>query len=395
MKKKSISDPKVFGASNLQFLKQKKPFDIDKIYDDIDMLIDSAMAISISHYSEEEIHDLSKLKNDLSEKPYNDFIDLNYPRFSITPHEYAWLKCHKKEKWIEYLLYRYKFKMYPISQKLANFPVHLLIESTSVCNLRCTMCFQVDKTFSGNKNFLGVMQWDMFTSAIDQAADYNCHAITLGSRGEPTLHKRFGEMLLYIHDKGLMDIKINTNATRLTERLCHDILSSEVATVTLSVDASTKESYEKIRVNGKFENVLGNIMMFNDIREKHYPNSPTSTRIAGVAVQETQSPEEMEKFWSEHVDHVAIRKEIPRWDSYGNPMFKNDSICNLLYERIYLWYDGTCNPCDFDYKSYLAIGNANSESISEIWRGDKYQELRKKHELRQRSCIVPCDRCPF
>ena len=61
------------------------------------------------------------------------------------------------------------------------------------------------------------MKWDLFTSVIDQAADHQCHAITLASRGEPTLHKRFGEMLRYIHDKKLLDVKINTNATRLDE----------------------------------------------------------------------------------------------------------------------------------------------------------------------------------
>ena len=385
----------IYGASNLQFLNSIMPSDINFIKQRIKSLLNESISNADEKVDSDYINDLELLYNDINEIVFNNFIHLNYPRFSLTPHEYHWLKCHPENEWIEYLVYRYRFKMYPIIKKLTKFPVHILIESTSICNLKCTMCFQIDKSFSKNKSFMGIMPWGLFTSIVDQAAEHNCRAITLGSRGEPTLHKRFGNMLHYIHQKGPFDIKINTNATRLSEKLCHDILTSEVATLTLSIDASTKETYEAIRKGADFDKVLKNIIMFNDIRDKHYPNSCTSTRIAGVAVKETQKPEEMEKYWSNYVDQVTIRKEIERWDSYSNPSTNKNSICNLLYERIYVWHDGICNPCDFDYKSYLALGNANEKSISEIWQGDIYNDLRLKHEELNRKCLVPCDRCPF
>lgn len=385
----------VYGASNLQFLEEKAPGDIAEVFTKARSLIDDELGAVESRRSEENQTVLQQLRADIETMNYNDFIDLDYPKFTITPHEYEWLKCHGDGQWLDYLIYRYKFKMYPSQRKLSDFPVHLLIEPTPVCNLRCIMCFQVDKSFASNKQYIGMMSWDLFTGVVDQAADHDCHAITLASRGEPTLHKRFGEMLLYIHDKGILDVKINTNATRLTEKLCHEILSADVATVTLSVDATTKETYERIRVRGKFDQVLGNIERFNKIRSNDYPNSKTTTRISGVAVQDTQSPEEMQKFWSGRVDQVSIRKEVPRWDSYGNLPYRNESICNLLYERVYVWYDGTCNPCDFDYKSYLALGDATKSSISDIWLGERYQKLREAHETGCRGKVVPCDRCPF
>ena len=385
----------IYGASNLQFLGHSDPNDIAGINKNIKLMIDKKLSGPKEPSSSEETTILQNLRSDMSNIEYKDFIDLNYPKFSMTPHEYDWLQCHAKSDWLPYLIHRYKFKMYPTQKTLTNFPVHLLIEPTPVCNLRCIMCFQIDKSFSSDRRHVGYMEWNLFKSAIDQAADHQCHAITLASRGEPTLHKRFGEMLSYIHEKGLLDVKINTNATRLDEKLCHDILSANVSTVTLSVDAADKDTYERIRVLGKFDQVVQNIELFRNIREKHYPNSTSVTRISGVAVENTQSPEQMQDFWSKYVDQVSIRQEIPRWDSYGNPQFNKNDICNLLYERIYVWYDGTCNPCDFDYKSYLQLGNANESSISDIWLGKKYQDLRFAHENNQRSCTVPCDRCPF
>ena len=386
---------RIYGASNLQFLEEEQPADVADVYQRAKRLVDAALRTSESGLSEETFSVLQTLASDIQEVNYNDFIDLDYPKFSITPHEYLWLKCHEDDRWVDYLVYRYKFKMYPSQKKLSDFPLHLLIEPTPVCNLRCIMCFQIDKTFSADKRYIGMMPWDLFTGLVDQAADHGCHAITMASRGEPTLHKRFGDMLRYTNDKGILDIKTNTNATRLTEKLCHDILSADVATVTLSVDATTKETYEKIRVRGRFDQVLKNINRFNKIRAEHYPDSKTNTRISGVAVDGTQSPEAMKSFWSDHVDQVSIRQEIPRWDSYGNLPFRQESLCKLLYERIYVWYDGTCNPCDFDYKSYLALGNAKEQPLSDIWLGEKYTSLRQAHECKRRGDVVPCDRCPF
>ena len=311
------------------------------------------------------------------------------------PQELHWIDKHDESSWIDYLVHRYKFRLFPNLQKVADFPPHLLIEPTSICNLRCVMCFQVDETFTLDKKIMGLMQWDLFTSVADQTADHGCQAITMASRGEPTLHKQFGEMLRYIHGKGFLDTKINTNATRLNEKLIHDILGSEIANVTFSVDAITAESYEKIRVRGKFEQVLANIKLFNEIRETHYSDSPTTTRISGVAVDPNQNPEEMQAFWSDLGDEVAIVPNQQRWDSYNNPRFMRTETCNILYSWMYVWWDGTCNPCDFDYKSLLQVGNANEDPLADIWKGERYSRYRELHENMRRSELNPCDRCPL
>jgi len=356
-------------------------------------LIDHELSNEGSKLSIENREVLHALRIEISDIKFSSVIDRQNP-VVITPQEIAWFEQHPRDLWLTYLIHRYKFKVYPVKKILSTFPRHLLIEPTSICNIRCTMCFQVDKSFTSNREMMGMMDLGLFTSLVDQAADNECQAITLASRGEPTLHKRFGDMLAYLKEKNILDTKINTNATRLTEKMAHDILTADVSTVTFSVDASTKETYERIRVGGNFDDVLANIDRFNKIRQTHYPDSGTTTRISGVAVEGTQDPAEMKRFWSDYVDHVTIVPMHPRWDTYGNKPFMRQTVCSLLYERMYVWFDGVCNPCDFDYKSLLSVGNAREESLSNIWNGEKYQELREQHEARMRASVVPCDRCP-
>ncbi len=321
--------------------------------------------------------------------------NLYQDQFRISSQEIGWLKTHGEERWVDYLVSRYRLRMYPVRKQLTPFPLHLLIEPTPVCNLRCVMCFQVDPAFDRDPALKGVMNWDLFVNVVDQAADHGCNAITLASRGEPTLHKRLGDMLAYLSQKKIMEVKLNTNATRLGEALCHQILSAGVNTVVFSVDASTKESYEKIRVRGIFETVLANIQRFKEIRDKEYPGSPTVTRISGVKVDPDQNLEEMGSFWSRWVDEVTIVDNVPRWDTYNNLGSGRTTACNMLWERMYVWFDGSCNVCDFDYKSLLSPGNARERSLSEIWLGEAYTKLRQQHLAKERKCAVPCDRCPL
>ena len=77
------------------------------------------------------------------------------------------------------------------------------------------------------------------------------------------------------------EIKINTNATSLSDKLCRAIIESGVNEMTYSVYESEEKKFEAIRVNAKFKEVLANIKKFNKIREE-YPKNKTTTRISGV-----------------------------------------------------------------------------------------------------------------
>ena len=53
----------------------------------------------------------------------------------LTPQEIYYLKNHPQSLWLEYLIFRYKFVEYPKQKIVSNFPIYLLIEPISVCNL--------------------------------------------------------------------------------------------------------------------------------------------------------------------------------------------------------------------------------------------------------------------
>jgi MoaA/NifB/PqqE/SkfB family radical SAM enzyme len=335
---------------------------------------------------------LSSEDSKIAKKIINELSTRGTVPFSWSPQEASFISTQPKEKWLKYLIYRYKFKIYPKNHIVSDFPTYVLIEPVSSCNLRCVMCFQLDKTFT-KKPFMGIMPLNFFKRIIDEVVEGGTCAVTMASRGEPTLHPKLPEMIEYASGK-FFDLKINTNATKLTENLSHAILSSDVNEMVFSVDAEEKDLYEKIRVRGNFKQVLANIEKFHEIRAKHYPNSKLSTRVSGVEFLPDQDENRFKQFWSKIVDNVVLVGIENRWDTYNNEIDINMvHPCEYLWERFYVWFDGICNPCDVDYKSSLSPGNLHDNSIKEIWKGEALNQLREAHVNGKRGNYNPCDRC--
>ena len=351
-------------------------------------LLDKALLLSVLKKSNiSDIDDKNILGIILHDFSKNDYT-------LITPQENLFLNLHSYELWAPYLIYRYKFKKFPEQRIVTDFPIYLLIEPVSACNLRCIMCFQIDESFTSNNNFMGNMDIDFFKKIVDEAVEGGTKAITLASRGEPTLHPKLGEMLEYCSGK-FFELKINTNGIILNDKLIHQILKSGVTDMVFSIDSYTKKDYESIRIQGVFETVLNNVKRFKEIKERFYPNSKCATRVSGVRVDKKQDPNAFKDFWKEYVEHVVIVEMENRWDTYNNPKeIAGTCACDYLWERMYVWYDGLCNPCDADYKSELCVGSAKEKSIREIWHGQKYTELRSMHSNGKRNMVFPCDRCP-
>ena len=291
-----------------------------------------------------------------------------------------------------YLIHRYRYEIYPENNIIDDYPPYLQIEPTSICNYRCVFCYQTDNLFNKKTNgFMGHMSLDTFQKIVDQAEN-NIEFISIASRGEPLICPDICEMLKYTHGK-FLNLKLNTNASLLDEKKSHAILQSGVKTLVFSADAAETKLYSELRVNGKLEKILKNIDTFNSIKEKQYKDSQIITRVSGVKVSKSQNIDEMESFWGKLVDQVAFVEYVPWENVYSSKATNIKKPCSDLWRRMFIWWDGKINPCDVDYKSELKVGNFSKLSLSDAWKSDYYQNLRKNHLNNLRYKTSPCDKC--
>lgn len=133
-------------------------------------------------------------------------------------------------------------------------PVHLQVEVTGACNLRCRMCLV------GHRPPLARSSASVDAASFRRLLDDvpGLESITLQGLGEPLLAPGLLDMVAEAKRRGIA-VGFNTNGMLLDARHRRALLDLEVDWVHVSVDAATPEVFEAIRPGASFDRIVGNL----------------------------------------------------------------------------------------------------------------------------------------
>ena len=291
----------------------------------------------------------------------------------------------------EYLKYREAWIQYPKQFHLRDIPLHLDIEASSLCNLRCTFC---DKLPLLQKNQLGNLSFDTFKKVMDQFSEEpekRLWGLKLSYRGEPLSNKEVPKMVKYAKERGVLDIYFNTNGMLLTEDISRELILAHLDRISISIDGTNVEEYEKVRVGAKLDTVLANIQTLRKLREEYHVSYPK------IRIQTVRLPElDLDKYvntWKEYADEVAAIDF--KDESYRNTELRGDWACPQLWQRMTIEWDGTIFGCNNDDIRGICLGNVNERSIYDCWHDERLMQIRKLHTEGKSHEIEDCNGCPW
>jgi len=288
----------------------------------------------------------------------------------------------QKKMHIEFLMEQYNFltEPQPICPYLPN---SIDIDISNRCNLKCISCFHSIDSFV----HLPDMTFDTFLTALDQI-EGNASRITIGNHGEPLLHKKVFNMLEEVKKRGFF-VNFICNGALLSREKAHRLLDTGVDRVVFSVDSVDPDIYPQIRVGGKINITLPNILYFlkinfeNDF--KTYVNiSMVDTPLAlsskinlydyfsklPVQVVYTSS------FLNFH-DMLSIKEDTKFRKEYDRANKKtNIPICVNGFDRILIRPNGDVSLCGIDWDYVHILGNISITPYTELWNNQKAQEFR-------------------
>ena len=289
-----------------------------------------------------------------------------------------------------YREYRKKWEEWPVHFSPGEFPLHLDIEATNSCNLRCPFC-----ATTHNQYKKGFMQEKIWKKIIDECGRNNLYSIKFTYRGEPLLHPDLSKMIKYAKEAGIMDVYFNTNAVKLTESVIRELIDSGLDRISISFEGSCREVYEKYRVGASFDSVVKNIEMLRDIKKDLDVEKPF-VRIQTVLVPELRGHEqEYAVFWGARSDEVAY---LDMKDEEGNPDHRgivDTWACPQLFQRMTITWEGTIIPCVHDIYEWMSLGNIETMTIKEAWHSGAERNYRQQHKTGKAHEIPACDRCPL
>jgi len=272
----------------------------------------------------------------------------------------------------EYLKYRRYWMELPEKFILRDFPMHLDIEASSMCNLRCTFC---DKLPVLKKNQLGRMDIGLYRKIIDESAGYKLWGVKLSYRGEPLLHPGISDMVAYAKKKGILDVYFNTNGMLLNNAMCEKLIDASLDRVSVSVEGTDPQAFEKARRGAKFDIVLKNIETLNYLKRKRGVDYPV-VRVQTFLYQGLDI-EKYRLFWQSRCDEVAAV-------DYKDGELRREGIdyewgCPQLWQRMTIEWDGTVHPCNNDDSGLMPLFNVNKKSVYECWHDKKIGDIRSLH----------------
>ena len=68
--------------------------------------------------------------------------------------------------------------------------------------------------------------------------------------------------------------------------------------------------------------------------------------------------------------------------------------CKALWHNPTLRWDGTVNPCVYDFDGAHVLGDTRTEPFAAIWTGERYAAMREKFRTRWQDIDI-CSRCTY
>jgi MoaA/NifB/PqqE/SkfB family radical SAM enzyme len=293
-----------------------------------------------------------------------------------------------------YWLYRGNWWLVDKLHYITRFPIHIDIETTNFCNLKCTMCPHSLEDFKMAK---GHFDFELYKKIIKECKKYRLSSLKLNIRGEPLLHKHLVDMVSIAKENGILEVMFNTNGTLLSPQKTRDLIEAGLDYLIVSIDGATKDTYDRIRVGGDFNVIKSNIEYFIQYRKDKRLRKPL-IRLQYLEMQENKHEVEQYKaMWQDKVDVMTHNRYSNRGCGEGREAYNMVAIdranCYHPWRRMSIDWQGNAQMCCGDWNNRCILGNVKNESIYDIWHSEKFNEYRKKllaHELNDIPCCKDC-----
>lgn len=193
-------------------------------------------------------------------------------------------------------------------------PAMVTIETSTVCNLKCVMCAHAVGGVERD-NYLDEHLLKTVMPHLKEA-----HNLLLNGVGEGVLSPTFWKIAEHVKQHEDLHTEFNSNALLFDDKMIHRLIDSKFSVILISIDASTKETYRKIR-GADFDLVLRNVEQFQKIKKQRKVQHPL------IYMNMTLMRENIEEL----PDFVRLAKKLGADKIVISHLFDDESIWGVPY----------------------------------------------------------------
>ncbi|MCC7341600.1 MAG: glycosyltransferase, partial [Bryobacterales bacterium] len=278
-----------------------------------------------------------------------------------------------------------------------DFPAEIQVETNTACNATCIMCPypEVSKELPQ-----GRMPLEMYDGILRQCeGQRHLWRIEPFLNNEPFTDTRMCEILARTKERlPKIMLTVTTNGSLLFPKVTDQLVKTGLDGIWFSFNGATKETYEHI-MGLKFDVVKRNIDYLLDVK-------PDSLRVFTNMIETERMRGEIEeniRYWQSRGVQSGSSPLVNRAGNVKNFVELNYKtvapkpvrLCDLLYRKMYIGYNGDALLCCMDWRRKVVLGNVSRQSIREIWQGEPYRHYRRLHEQGRVAELALCNDCTY
>ncbi|RJP21633.1 MAG: radical SAM/SPASM domain-containing protein [Candidatus Omnitrophota bacterium] len=316
---------------------------------------------------------------DWAEQP--EALDVNFHQKPFDTPERYWQFILNQGHFIDYFFNRLSWYLGPKNALIAPFPLHVDLEASSACNMRCPMCY------NDQLQEIGKMDFSLFQKAVDECAANEVFSVRLSWRGETLSHPRIKDFIAYAAAR-IKNVSFLTNAFYLDEEISEFLVVRQVSYISVSFDG-IGEIYEKIRHPAKFHDSYNRVKRLMEIRNRSGSVLP-QIRLCTIWPAIKDNPDAYSQTMKDVCDYMVYNPYI----NFAGPMtLKDQFICQYPWERIVVAYNGKTQCCTGWNATDIILGNLQQHSIFDMWHGERLNHVRQLHAAGKRMELQSCSHC--
>lgn len=241
------------------------------------------------------------------------------------------------------------------------------------------------------------MDLGLFQRLVDQAAEMRIPELTPNGYGEILTLPDLQTYLDYIFTRAhQFKVSINTNGYLMNDQTIELFLRYDVRLLNITLDGATQQTAEAVRVGLKTERIEHNIHQLLARREARGRTYPKLLVGMVVIPQNRHETDLFVKKWQGVADYVTVSAASTRLGSVAKVVdFVGDGVpvCVLPFRELNIWADGKAVLCCHDWNEELVVGDLNTQSLAEIWRGPALTRARELHRAERGRQMGICCKC--
>jgi hypothetical protein len=215
--------------------------------------------------------------------------------------------------------------------------------------------------------------------------------------GEALIDNGLAGKISYARSKGFGDICLPTNVSLLNEEKSKELLDTGLTTIIFSIDSLNKETYERIRVNLNFEEIMKNAHRFIEMRDLGNYETKIYIRIIEQEIN-SEDRQDYTTYWAKYLKindrDLILSFPAHNWADSPSPIEK-DCVCPYIFDRMAINAWGDVQFCCIDIEAnFFDLGNILKQDPIEIFNNkifDKARSLMKDGKINDIASCRCCD----